>query len=728
MSINQKDQRLLALALKSNKAAQDIVEEIEQGGGGTGGGTGPTGAQGEPGVTGPSGPIGVTGPQGPTGATGADGQDGATGPQGETGPAGADGATGPVGATGADGATGSVPTGDSNTVAGFDGSGDLHTISGYSISDVNGAQVELTVQPNDENGKEVHAVRLNIEPLQDSPNEQWNLINTTLRVDNQSSGFAFGTNGQAAQIFNNYISHQGTGDSGGLTVMNNYFEIGNGTDAINVRGLSISFGFGNINDNVTLSDGGLQGYGFQLHVHENAVIDTYVTSFYDNCDVDCILNSGYTSFSAGPQIEGIANGFGYTGLNLNTQVNEFQGNAGYTGLGVFPTLGSFGTGSFTGLAVNPTITDINYAAGIDVNMDHVTVRPGVAASLVFQDLTFTRTAPDAGSNGLTMQYTGGATAGSEVVSIVGQAITVQIEDGVSTAEQIKDALDENLTFAANITTTISGTDSNPQFVAGPTNFTGGVNPGSKKAANFIGDVSIQGALSFNGALSIGQLSAYHEINPESAPAGTPTTVHGLISSVVAQNGQTVTDADTIGVNTAMLITLEEDSVTSSGAFGLGLSALALPCVVRTEANSSLDYMNCAVYALNLDPSSTGGTIDHVNLCRTVPIPNGVTTINAIIGYMYEEPFGAVSDVTYSFYSDSATAGNYFRGWLKIGGADSRSSDSVGLEVGASDKALLVSRMDSVDEAALTPVDGMIIYNYETGKFRGRAGGVWVDLH
>jgi hypothetical protein len=30
--------------------------------------------------------------------------------------------------------------------------------------------------------------------------------------------------------------------------------------------------------------------------------------------------------------------------------------------------------------------------------------------------------------------------------------------------------------------------------------------------------------------------------------------------------------------------------------------------------------------------------------------------------------------------------------------------------------------------AITPDNGMIIYNSTTGKFQGRAGGVWVDLH
>jgi hypothetical protein len=51
-----------------------------------------------------------------------------------------------------------------------------------------------------------------------------------------------------------------------------------------------------------------------------------------------------------------------------------------------------------------------------------------------------------------------------------------------------------------------------------------------------------------------------------------------------------------------------------------------------------------------------------------------------------------------------------------------------LELSASDKALLLTRLTTTQRNALTAVDGMIIYNSSTDKFQGRAGGAWVDLH
>lgn len=89
----------------------------------------------------------------------------------------------------------------------------------------------------------------------------------------------------------------------------------------------------------------------------------------------------------------------------------------------------------------------------------------VDASLVVQDLT--HTADDAGSagNAISITYTAGATAGAEVVTVSGSAISVQIEDGVSTATQVKAAIDGSTPAAALVDVTITGTGSTAQDAA-----------------------------------------------------------------------------------------------------------------------------------------------------------------------------------------------------------------------------------------------------------------------
>lgn len=101
---------------------------------------------------------------------------------------------------------------------------------------------------------------------------------------------------------------------------------------------------------------------------------------------------------------------------------------------------------------------------------------GVQASLVIQDLTITFDDVGAANNAYTIEYTDTVLAGSESASVLATAITVEIESGVSTATQVKAALDALL--SPDITVTITGTAGNPQLTDGPESFTGGEDAGS----------------------------------------------------------------------------------------------------------------------------------------------------------------------------------------------------------------------------------------------------------
>lgn len=84
------------------------------------------------------------------------------------------------------------------------------------------------------------------------------------------------------------------------------------------------------------------------------------------------------------------------------------------------------------------------------------------ASVVVQDLTYTAVLPGIAGNSITVAYVGGATAGSEVVSVSGTSVVVQIQSGVSTATQIQTAVTSNAQASALVTVSVSGIGSNPQ--------------------------------------------------------------------------------------------------------------------------------------------------------------------------------------------------------------------------------------------------------------------------
>lgn len=249
---------------------------------------------------------------------------------------------------------------------------------------------------------------------------------------------------------------------------------------------------------------------------------------------------------------------------------------------------------------------------------------------------------------------------------------------------------------------------------------------NKYAIDVIGNVRIDGGLQFTGALNIGQLNAFFSSAPIDG-MGQPTSLHSLISAVVAPASTTVANADMIGVNTAMLMTINADAILTSGAFELGLCPLALPCVVETHAGSNVQHMNAAAYAVQLSGASTGGTIQNIHGCRAVFIPNGITTVNNSKGFIFEMPFGDVGTTMHGFYSRPANAQNYFAGAIKQGGAtDTVTNSSVGIEIDS--KAFLLARLTTTERDALTAVNGMMIYNVTVDKVQAYAAGSWVDLH
>jgi hypothetical protein len=102
----------------------------------------------------------------------------------------------------------------------------------------------------------------------------------------------------------------------------------------------------------------------------------------------------------------------------------------------------------------------------------------VAAGIQIQDLQYQAVATGVSGNSITIQYTTGGTAGAEVVTVVSNAISVQIASGVSTAAQIAAAILASGPASALVTATVFGVASNKQTApTGPTSLSGGTASG-----------------------------------------------------------------------------------------------------------------------------------------------------------------------------------------------------------------------------------------------------------
>lgn len=101
------------------------------------------------------------------------------------------------------------------------------------------------------------------------------------------------------------------------------------------------------------------------------------------------------------------------------------------------------------------------------------VPAAVKASLVVQDITYEAVKGGQDGNDISIEYENTATAGSETVTVTGNAIVIGIESGVSTATQVKTAFDAEADATALATATISGTAGDAQVTAAETSLATG---------------------------------------------------------------------------------------------------------------------------------------------------------------------------------------------------------------------------------------------------------------
>lgn len=135
---------------------------------------------------------------------------------------------------------------------------------------------------------------------------------------------------------------------------------------------------------------------------------------------------------------------------------------------------------------NPTVPNskqgfnhlfIEAGIGTDDSGNQVGDYTDVKATLVEADITFTANRRGADGNVVSIEFTGGGTAGSEHLTVDGTLLqyTLQIANGVSTATQIVAAIAAQVgSLGNNITAVVTGTGSNPQNTFAQTFLAGGI--------------------------------------------------------------------------------------------------------------------------------------------------------------------------------------------------------------------------------------------------------------
>lgn len=215
--------------------------------------------------------------------------------------------------------------------------------------------------------------------------------------------------------------------------------------------------------------------------------------------------------------------------------------AGTSGNSVSIAYTTGGTAGSEVVSVTSSAISIKIASGSATNQ----------ATASFQGLTYTAVVTGSAGNAVGITYYGGGTAGSEVVTVAGNIITVKIQSGTSTATQIAAAINQS-PAALSVATVAVTSGSTANSTQALTYLSGG-----STAANIVAAINASSAALALVTPSISGLSTNFEVGPYSA-----TDLSGGAVTLVTpdDNCQLVYQANpTSGQISAKSITVVDDT-------------------------------------------------------------------------------------------------------------------------------------------------------------------------
>lgn len=244
-----------------------------------------------------------------------------------------------------------------------------------------------------------------------------------------------------------------------------------------------------------------------------------------------------------------------------------------------------------------------------------------------------------------------------------------------------------------------------------------------------------GSVLFSNGTTIAQDNAALNWNDSTKVLGVVGTVNTTLS---------LTDsAGSAGVFSATSHTTVDGSNTTIGING---AATGIVDVGATN-DKTIGGMN---FVVTRGDGNDQGTLDSLNGINVLMFGNsdtaGITNKAYGVSSFYFSQKGTVTDL-YDFYSERVPAGsgvvtnhygvyvkndndtpvkNWLSGVTRIGGSSATPTTDAALDLAATDKALVLNRLDSTAEGALTATNGMTIYNTTSDKFRCYQGGAWTD--
>lgn len=176
--------------------------------------------------------------------------------------------------------------------------------------------------------------------------------------------------------------------------------------------------------------------------------------------------------------------------------------------------------------------------------------------------------------------------------------------------------------------------------------------------------------------------------------------------------------------------IEQNNAVALTGAGLHMGYVSAPTVRSTISGAtiraSVEHFNAVATFTTVLGSTTvipdrwGLVIDNASISGA-----GTLTFTTQTGILISDLTGAVTNL--GLRSQGTLVEMRYAGPAVFGADAGPANASTGLELQSTTRAFLPSRLTTTQRDALTPVDGMLIYESTNGIHQGRQAGAWVDI-